>query len=74
VVNLGPWIAQIKNFAGCGATVGYLPSHNLAIAVVTTYTPAAFDSKGDSQNASQSVFASLAKLLAPGTLPASHQL
>jgi CubicO group peptidase (beta-lactamase class C family) len=74
VVNLGPWIAQIKNFAGCGATVGYLPSHKLAIAVVTTYTSAAFDSKGDSQNASQSIFASLAKLLAPGTLPASHQL
>lgn len=69
VVNLGPWITQIKSFAGCGATVGYLPSRKLAIGVVTTYLPAAFDSKGNYSNVSQTVFASLAKLLAPGTLP-----
>jgi len=69
VVNLGPWVTQIKSFAGCGGTVGYLPSRKLAIAVVTTYLPAAFDSKGDYPNVSQTVFASLANLLAPGTLP-----
>jgi CubicO group peptidase (beta-lactamase class C family) len=69
VVNLGPWIAQIKSFAGSGATVGYLPSQRLAISVVTTYTPAAFDSEGNYPNASQTIFASLAQLFAPGTLP-----
>jgi CubicO group peptidase (beta-lactamase class C family) len=69
VVNLGPWIAQIKNFAGCGATVGYLPARKLTIAVVTTYLPVAFDSKGDNRDVSQTVFATLAKTLAPGTLP-----
>jgi CubicO group peptidase (beta-lactamase class C family) len=68
VVNLGPWVAQIKNFAGCGGTAGYLPARRLTIAVVTTYLPAAFDSKGDYPNVSQTVFASIAKLLAPGTL------
>jgi CubicO group peptidase (beta-lactamase class C family) len=69
VVNQGPWVTQIKNFAGCGGTVGTLPSRKLTIAVVTTYTAAAFDSKGNYPNVSQTVFASLAKLLAPATLP-----
>ncbi len=69
VANLGPWIAQIKSFAGCGATVGYLPARKLTIAVVTTYAPAAFDAKGNYPNASQKIFAALANRLAPGTLP-----
>jgi CubicO group peptidase (beta-lactamase class C family) len=69
VVNLGPWVTQIKSFAGCGGTVGYLPSRRLALAVVTTYQPAAFDSKGNYPNVSQTVFSALANLLAPGTLP-----
>ncbi len=69
VVNLGPWISQIKNFAGCGGTVGYLPARRLTIAVVTTYLPEAFDSKGNYPNVSQTVFAEIANRLAPGTLP-----
>ena len=69
VVNFGPWVAQIKSFAGSGGTVGYLPSHRLAIAVVTTYAPAAFDAEGNYPNASQSIFAELANALAPGTFP-----
>jgi CubicO group peptidase (beta-lactamase class C family) len=69
VVNLGPWITQTKNFAGCGATVGYLPSKKLAISVVTTYAPGAFDPEGNYKNASEAIFASLADLLARGTLP-----
>jgi CubicO group peptidase (beta-lactamase class C family) len=69
VVNLGPWIAQIKSFYGSGGTVGYLPSRRLAIGVVTTYAPAAFDAQGNYPNASQAIFAALADRLAPGTLP-----
>jgi len=69
VVNLGPWVGQIKSFAGSGATVGYLPSRKLTIAVVTTYAPGAFDSEGNYPNASQKIFGELANLLAPGTLP-----
>jgi CubicO group peptidase (beta-lactamase class C family) len=69
VVNLGPWITQTKSFAGNGATVGYLPSAKLTITVVTTYSPEAFDDKGIAPNASLPIFADLAHLLAPNTLP-----
>jgi hypothetical protein len=69
VINLGPWITQSKSFAGSGGTVGYLPAAQLTIAVVATYTPEAFDNKGDSPNASQPIFSSLPNALAPHTLP-----
>ena len=69
VVNRGPWIAQSKSFAGSGATVGYLPAARLTISVVTTYTPEAFDNKGNSTDHSQPIFAALANALAPHTLP-----
>jgi CubicO group peptidase (beta-lactamase class C family) len=69
VVNFGPWITQTKSFAGSTATVGYLPSHKLTIAVATTFLPAAYDSDGNFKDASVRVFGSLANSLAPGTLP-----
>jgi CubicO group peptidase (beta-lactamase class C family) len=69
LVNLGPWVIQSKSFAGSGASVGYLPAARLTIAVVTTYTPEAFDHEGNSSDLSQPIFASLANALAPGTLP-----
>ena len=70
VVNIGPWIAQSKGFAGCDAIVGYLPSKKLTIAVVVTYGPGAFDDQGNSRNSdvSRKVFAALTDALAPGTL------
>ncbi len=71
VVNLGPWIAQSKSFAGCDAMVGYLPSKKLTIGVVVTYGPGAFDEQGNSKNSdvSRKIFASLTNALAPDTLP-----
>jgi CubicO group peptidase (beta-lactamase class C family) len=71
VLNIGPWIAQSKGFAGCDAMVGYLPSKKLSIAVVVTYSPGAFDEKGNFKNpdVSRKVFALLTKALAPDTLP-----
>ena len=71
VVNLGPWIAQSKSFAGCDAMVGYLTSKKLTIAVVVTYGPGAFDEQGNSKNSdvSRKIFASLTNALAPDTLP-----
>jgi len=68
VVNLGPWITQTKNFAGSGATAGYLPGMKLTVAVVTTYEPAAFDDKGNYENASEMIFTSLGNALAPNTI------
>jgi CubicO group peptidase (beta-lactamase class C family) len=68
VVNLGPWVTQTKNFAGSGATVGYLPSRRFTVSVVTTYKPAAFDKDGNYKNASGAIFAALGNLLAPATI------
>jgi hypothetical protein len=67
---LGPWITQSKSFAGSSATVGYLPAARLTISVVATYTPEAFDDQGNSADATQPIFVSLANLLAPNTFPA----
>ncbi len=59
VVLLGPWITQTKAFAGCSATVGYLPAKKLTIAVAVTYLPAAFDAQGNNKDASVSTFRDL---------------
>ncbi|MEO8726144.1 MAG: serine hydrolase domain-containing protein [Acidobacteriaceae bacterium] len=69
VVNVGPWITQTKNFAGSGASVGYLPAKKLTVSVVTTYKPEAFNEKGDYANSSPEVFISLVNALAPNTIP-----
>jgi hypothetical protein len=68
VVNLGPWITQTKNFAGSGATVGYLPAQKLTVAVVTTYGPGTFDDQGNYKNASDTIFAAMVNVSAPNTL------
>ena len=39
IVVMGPWIMQMFSFGGYGGTVGYLPSEDLAIAVVITQGP-----------------------------------
>jgi CubicO group peptidase (beta-lactamase class C family) len=70
VVILGPWITQTKNFAGAGATSGYLPSKRLTISIATTLQPAAFDDKGNYPTPSTQMFVELANELGPGTLPA----
>ena len=67
VVILGSWITQTKNFAGCGATAGYLPSKKLTVAVVTTYSQSAFDEDGNYKNASDAIFESIVNILAPGS-------
>jgi hypothetical protein len=73
VVNRGPWITQTKSFAGCGATVGYLPSKKLTVAVAITYGPKAFDNEGNYKNVSDKIFTSLGNALAPGTLSKAGQ-
>jgi CubicO group peptidase (beta-lactamase class C family) len=73
VVIRGPWVTQTKSFAGCGATVGYLSSKKITIAVATTYTPKAFDDEGGYKNVSDKIFASLGNALAPDTLSKAGQ-
>jgi CubicO group peptidase (beta-lactamase class C family) len=69
VVNFGPWNTQTKSFGGSGGTVGYLSSQKLAITVVTTVGPGAFDAEGNYKAASDRIFVALANALAPNTLP-----
>jgi CubicO group peptidase (beta-lactamase class C family) len=69
VVDIGPWITQTKSFAGSGGTVGYLPSKKLAIAVVTTSAPTAFDAQGNSTNESGAIFTELGNALVPNSVP-----
>jgi CubicO group peptidase (beta-lactamase class C family) len=68
VINRGSWITQTKSFAGSGATAGYLPSARLAISVVLTYQPEAFNDVGETTEASLPTFVALANALAPHTL------
>jgi CubicO group peptidase (beta-lactamase class C family) len=68
VVILGPWIEQTKSFAGCSASVGYLPAQKLTIAVAVTYLPEAFDAQGNYKDASVSTFRALVAALAPNTM------
>jgi CubicO group peptidase (beta-lactamase class C family) len=65
VIRQGPWITGNKFYAGSGAAVGYLPSEKLAIAVITTYQPTAFNSRGDVTGAGPAIMSTLAKVLTP---------
>jgi len=67
VVILGPWLMQLKAFAGSTATVGYLPARKLTIAVEATYLPQAYDEKGNVKDASLAAFGAIADALAPHT-------
>lgn len=69
VLNIGHWITQTKSFAGAGATVGYLPSQKLSVAVSVTLAAAAFDDRGNYKNPSPEIFSSLVNAVAPNTLP-----
>jgi CubicO group peptidase (beta-lactamase class C family) len=65
VVRQGSWLTQDPQVGGYSATEAYLPSKKIAIATVTTYTPAAFDNQGNYPNASDTVFHALVKYIAP---------
>jgi len=67
IILQGPWITGNKFYAGGGAAFGYLPSKKIAIAVVTTYQPAAFNSHGDVTDAGPAIMSALAKALAPAS-------
>ena len=62
---LGDWIAQTKNFAGEGGAMAYLPAERIAIALVTTLTPDAYDDQGAARDPSLPFLRSLGAALAP---------
>jgi CubicO group peptidase (beta-lactamase class C family) len=69
VVRSGSWLLQNPLLSGEGAIEAYLPSQQLAIAVVVTFTPDAFDAQGNYTNASDAVFRSISVYLAPNDAP-----
>jgi CubicO group peptidase (beta-lactamase class C family) len=73
VVRSGSWLLQNPLLSGYGATEAYLPSEEIAIAVVVTYLPGAFDSQGNYSNTSDTIFRSIGALMAPNDPPPTHQ-
>jgi hypothetical protein len=69
VILRGPWITQTKLFAGSAATTGYLPDEAVAVSVVTTYLPEAFQNTELYGKDSAALFAEIAEVMAPGTVP-----
>jgi CubicO group peptidase (beta-lactamase class C family) len=67
VILRGPWITGNKFLVGSGAAFGYLPSHKVAIAVITTYQPDAFDNQGNVTDAGPAIMSTLAKALVPSS-------
>jgi CubicO group peptidase (beta-lactamase class C family) len=69
VVRSGSWLLQDPLLSGEGSTEAYLPSQKIAIAVVATYLPAAFDSQGNYTNLTAPIFEAIGKYLAPNDAP-----
>jgi CubicO group peptidase (beta-lactamase class C family) len=69
LLQLGAWISQIMNFSGHGATMGYLPSQDVAIVVGTTVGPDAFDAEGNYPNPTIQIFGDLGAAMAPDEAP-----
>jgi CubicO group peptidase (beta-lactamase class C family) len=61
----GPWITGDKYYAGSGAEVAYSPSKKIAIAVITTYLPSAFDGQGNVTDAGPAIATSISQAVAP---------
>ncbi len=71
IVRSGSWLLQNPMLGGYSATVAYLPSKKIAIAVFATFAPEAFDSEGNYANSSDILFRSIGTYIAPddGPLP-----
>jgi CubicO group peptidase (beta-lactamase class C family) len=69
VVRSGSWLLQNPLLDGYSATEAYLLSKKIAIAVAVTFAPAAFDSRGNYKNSSDTVFRSIGAYVAPDDAP-----
>jgi hypothetical protein len=56
-------------FAGESGAIAYLPSQQVAIAVVVTYEPAAFTSPASPKNSADFLWRNIAAKLAPSDAP-----
>jgi CubicO group peptidase (beta-lactamase class C family) len=69
VVISGNWLLQNPMFAGYAAVEAYLPAQKIAIAVVTTFAPEAFDEQGDNANEAEMLFRKIGAEMAPDDAP-----
>jgi CubicO group peptidase (beta-lactamase class C family) len=69
VVRSGSWILQAPSLTGYSETMAYLPSQEIAIAVVITFLPAAYDAQGNNASSTDSIFRSIGALMAPNDPP-----
>ncbi|KRE34735.1 D-alanyl-D-alanine carboxypeptidase [Mycobacterium sp. Soil538] len=69
VVISGDWLLQNPMFAGYAAVAAYLPARKIAIAVATTFAPAAFSGDGDYANEAEALFRAIGAELAPEDAP-----
>ena len=69
IVISGDWLLQNPMFSGYAAVAAYLPARKIAIAVATTFAPAAFSADGDYTNAAEALFRSIGAELAPEDAP-----
>jgi len=69
VVRSGSWLLQDPLLSGLGVIEAYNPSQKVAIAMATTLLPAAFDSQGNYQNPTNSLFQSIGAVAAPSDPP-----
>jgi CubicO group peptidase (beta-lactamase class C family) len=69
VVRNGSWLLQTPSLAGYSETMAYLPSQQIAIAVVITFLPAAYDAQGNNASSAISIFRSIGALMAPEDPP-----
>ena len=69
VVRSGSWLLQDPLVGGYSATEAYLPSQKIAIAVVVTFNPGAFDCQGVEANTSDTLFRLVGAYVAPRNPP-----
>jgi CubicO group peptidase (beta-lactamase class C family) len=69
VIRSGSWLMQNPELSGYSATEAYLPSEKIAIAVVVTYLPGAFDNQGNYPNYSDTMFRAIGAVVAPKDPP-----
>jgi CubicO group peptidase (beta-lactamase class C family) len=69
VVRSGSWLLQNPQLSGFSTTEAYLPAEHVAIAVAVTYLPTAFDTQGNFQNTSDSMFRAIGAVVTPKDPP-----
>jgi CubicO group peptidase (beta-lactamase class C family) len=69
LVISGEWLLQNPLFAGYSAVEAYLPAEKIAVAVVATYNPQAFDDQGNYSNEADTLFRRIGAEMAPNDAP-----